>query len=168
MTPSTDSVSVNPDKPRDIDVMSIIVPTTTPATDIEDTDYTELEYPDAVFESDNTTATTTSEPKIEDEVSTTTVQAISDTTTARPISAEEVFCVFEGQIVPNFGTPKSHSDPCQSCQCVDGEMVCAEQKCDKPSQDQVCYHIFIPSFAYLRIFNPFLLTPGSQLPRGQG
>ena len=150
MTPSTDPVSANPDKPRDIDVMSIIVPTTTPATDIEDTDYTELEYPDAVFESDNTTAATTFEPKIEsdDEVSATTVHAISDTTTAKPSTTEEVFCVFEGQIVPNFGTPKSHSDPCQSCQCVDGEMVCAEQKCDIPSPDQVGYHIRF--FAYLK------------------
>ena len=146
VTPSTDPVSANPDKPRDIDVMSIIVPTTTPATDIEDTDYAELEYPDAVFESDNTTTATTAEPKIEDEVSTTTVPAISDTTTAKPTSAEEVFCVFEGQIVPNFGTPKSQSDLCQSCQCVDGEMVCAEQKCDIPSPDQVGYHIFIQFF----------------------
>ena len=139
VTPSTDpAVSANPDKPRDIDVMSIIVPTTTrtPAAGTEDRDDTELEYPDAVYESDNATNTAEPENEGEDGVSSTTVQAIS--TTAKPsTTAEEVFCVFEGQIVPNFGTPKSHSDPCQSCQCVDGGMVCAEQKCDVPSPDQV-------------------------------
>jgi len=44
------------------------------------------------------------------------------------------FCIHKGMIIGNFADVPS-KDPCQLCQCVEGKIVCAQQECPAPPQD---------------------------------
>lgn len=42
-------------------------------------------------------------------------------------------CIIDGKSYPNNGIIPSE-DPCQICQCIDSEMVCANEVCDEPEE----------------------------------
>jgi len=44
------------------------------------------------------------------------------------------FCLHKGLIIQNLAEDPS-KDPCQLCQCVEGELMCASQECQAPSQE---------------------------------
>jgi len=52
-----------------------------------------------------------------------------DTPTTRKPSKD--FCLHKGMIIQNLADVPS-KDPCELCQCVDGEIVCATQECQGP------------------------------------
>ena len=44
------------------------------------------------------------------------------------------FCLHKGMIIQNLAEIP-FKDPCQVCQCVEGEIMCASQECQAPSQE---------------------------------